>query len=80
VVDKAKGREQERQTRRVMTRNVGEATDDDYSDSQSHHKGTQDDVDDQIVQDIKQWKAEAQERRLILLKEVPVVKIDSWLQ
>jgi hypothetical protein len=33
-----------------MARDVGEETDDDQGDSQSHHhKGTQDDVDDQIV-------------------------------
>ena len=81
VVDEAKGQEQERQTHRVMTRDVGEETDDDQDDSQSHHhEGTQDDVDDQIVQDIEKWKAEAQERRLMLLKEVPVVEMDSWLQ
>ena len=81
VVDEAKGQEQERQTRRVMTRDVGEETDDDQDDSQSHHhEGTQDDIDDQIVQDIEKWKAEAQARRLRLLKEVPVVEMDSWLQ
>jgi hypothetical protein len=85
VVDEAKGQEQERRTRRVMARDVGEETDDDQ-DSQSHHDEgtqddvTQDDVDDQIVQDIEKWKAEAQERRLRLLKEVPVVEMDSWLQ
>jgi hypothetical protein len=37
-------------------------------------------VDDQIVQDIEKWKADAQERRLTLLKNVPVVEMDSWLQ
>ena len=81
MVDEAKGQEQERQTRRAMTRDIGEETDNDQSDSQSdRHEGTQDDVDDQIVRDIETWKAEAQERRLILLKEVPVVEMDSWLQ
>jgi hypothetical protein len=28
----------------------------------------------------KNWKAEAQERRLRALKDVPAVEMDSWLQ
>jgi hypothetical protein len=82
VVDEAKGQEQERQRRRAATRDVGEETDDsDHSEANSDNsESDQDDIDDQIVQDIETWKSEAQERRLRLLKEVPVVEMDSWLQ
>jgi len=83
VVDDSKQVEQERQTRRARTRDIGEETDDsDHSDNPDtdHSESDQDDVDDQIVQDIENWKTEAQERRLRMLKEVPVVEMDSWLQ
>ena len=83
IVDEAKEQEQERQARRAMTRDVGEETDDsnDSDDHCSEHsESDQDDVDDQIVQDIEKWKGEAQERRLRMLKEVPVVEMDSWLR
>jgi hypothetical protein len=78
VVDEAKGQEQECQARRARMRDVGEETSD-QSDDQDDDEN-QEDVDDQIVQDIEKWKTEAQERRLRLLKEVPVVEMDSWLQ
>jgi Orsellinic acid/F9775 biosynthesis cluster protein D len=82
VVDEARGQEQERQARRVRTRDVGEETDDvDPSHASTDDSGTdQDDVDDQIVQDIEKWKGEARERRLRALKEVPAVEMDSWLR
>jgi hypothetical protein len=82
VIDEAKGQEQERQTRRVMTRDVGEETDDsdDGNDNSENNESDQDNIDDQIVQDIEKWKGEAQERRLRTLKEVPVVEMDSWLR
>jgi orsellinic acid/F9775 biosynthesis protein OrsD len=82
IVDQSKQAEQERQRRRARTRDVGEETDDsDHSNASANHsESDQDDVDDQIVQDIEKWKSEAQERRLRLLKEVPVVEMDSWLQ
>jgi hypothetical protein len=82
IVDEATGQEQERQARRAITRDVGEETDpsDDGSDNRDSSDSDQDDVDDQIVQEIEKWKGEAQERRLRLLKEVPVVEMDSWLQ
>lgn len=82
VVDEAKGQEQERQARRGRTRDIGEETvnSDHSSDNSDSSESDQDDVDDQIVQDIEKWKSEAQERRLRLLKEVPVVEMDSWLQ
>ena len=81
IVDQSKQDEQERQTRRAKTRDVGEETDD--SDSESSVDGNesdQADVDGQIVQDIEKWKSEARERRLKMLKEVPAVEKDSWLQ
>ena len=82
VVDQSKQDEKERQTRRARTRDVGEEADDsDHENSGvDENESDQDDVDDQIVQDIEKWKAEAQERRLRLLKDVPVVEMDSWLQ
>jgi hypothetical protein len=82
VIDEAKGQEQERQARRAMTRDVGEETDslDHSNPNTDDDESDQDDIDDQIVQDIEKWKTEAQERRLRLLKEVPVVEMDSWLQ
>jgi hypothetical protein len=83
VVDEAKGLEHERQARRSIIHDVGEESDDsdhnndpNVNDSES----SQDDGDDQIVQDIKQWESEAQERRSRLIKEVPIVEMDSWLQ
>ena len=83
IVDEAKGQEQERQRVRVATRDVGEETDHSDHDSASNpndRESDQDNVDDQIIQDIEKWKSEAQERRLRLLKEVPAVEMDSWLQ
>jgi hypothetical protein len=82
IIDEAKGREQERQARRATTRDVGEETDssDHSNPNADNDESDQDNIDDQIVQDIEKWKTEAQERRLRLLKEVPVVEMDSWLQ
>ena len=82
IVDQSKQDEQERQRRRARTRDIGEETDDsDHSGpSTDDSESDQDDVDDQIVQDIEKWKTKAQERRLRLLKDVPVVEMDSWLQ
>jgi hypothetical protein len=82
VVNESKQDEQERQRRRARTRDVGEETDssDHSNPNADDDESDQDDIDDQIVQDIEKWKTEAQERRLRLLKEVPVVEMDSWLQ
>lgn len=79
IVDEAKGQEQERQARRAMTRDVGEETDhsDDGSDNRESSDSDQDDVNNQIVQEIEKWKGEAQERRLRMLKEVPVIEMDA---
>jgi hypothetical protein len=46
----------------------------------AQQKECQGDIDDQIVQDIEKWKADAQERRLTSLAKPPVVEMDSWLQ
>jgi hypothetical protein len=82
IVDPSKQDEQERQRCRARTRDVGEDNDDSSNRNTKADDDTnnQDDTEDQIVQDIEKWKAEAQERRLRLLKDVPVVEIDSWLQ
>ncbi|OBT44378.1 hypothetical protein VE00_07062 [Pseudogymnoascus sp. WSF 3629] len=82
IVDEAKGHEQERQARRVRTRDVGEETDEvgvGVRVTDSGVSGNQGNVD-KIVQDIEKWKDSAQERRLTLLKNVPAVEMDSWLQ
>ena len=65
-----------------ITRDVGEETDDsdDGHDNSENGESDQDGIDDQIVPNIEKWKGEAQERRLRMLKEVPVVEIDSWLR
>lgn len=84
IVDPSKQDEQERRRRRARTRDVGEEADDsydsDHGDPSTSDEGDQDNIDDQIVQDIEQWKAEAQERRLKLLRDVPKIEIDSWQQ
>jgi hypothetical protein len=65
---------------------VGENSDDDSgsgSGSGSQDDDSGDDTDgydrDDIMQEIENWKAEAQERRLQALKDVPAVEMDSWL-
>jgi hypothetical protein len=80
VVDESKQHEQERHARRAITRDVGEQSDNTDNDSQSGEGESEEEVDDQIVREIEQWKADRQERRLTLLKNVPVVEMDSWLQ
>lgn len=80
IVDPSKQDEQERQSRRARTCDVGEETDDLSNTNADDNESGQDDTDDRIVQDIEKWKTEAQERRLRLLKDVPVVEMDSWLQ
>jgi hypothetical protein len=82
IVDEAQGQEQERQARRARTRDVGEETDEANhgNDDRDASESDPDDVEDPIVQDIEKWKGEAQERRLRMLNEVPVVEIDSWLR
>jgi hypothetical protein len=64
---------------RDVGEDVGEAAEE-VGDGVTTEDDSQGGVDDQIVQDIEKWKADAQERRLRLLKEVPVVEMDSWLQ
>lgn len=86
TVDLEKQTEQERQTRRTFTRDVGEQSDDDEDDNSDqdipdpNEMNNQDAVDDQINYEIAMWKAESQERRTRALKEVPAVEVDSWLQ
>jgi hypothetical protein len=46
----------------------------------SDDSDSQEDVDDQILQDIQRSQAHLQEQRLLLLKKVPVVELDSWLR
>jgi hypothetical protein len=80
IVDQSKQDEQERRSVRVATRDVGEASDDQSSGDTDKNESEQESVDEQIVEDIEKWKGEARERRLRLLKDVPVVEMDSWLQ
>ena len=82
VVDKSQQAQQERQARRAAIQDAGEESDDSGASAEggSDSENNQSDVDDQIVQEIEKWKAEARERRLRALKDVPAVEMDSWLQ
>lgn len=81
VVDESQQIAQERQVHQATIRDIGEeSSNSDNADSGSDSEHSQDEIDDQIVQDIENWKAEAQERRLQALKDVPTVEMDSWLQ
>jgi Orsellinic acid/F9775 biosynthesis cluster protein D len=86
VVDESKQDERDRQIRRATIQDVGEESDEseahdgDNPDDDDNGDDSQDEIDDQIIQDIEKWKAEAQERRLQALKNVPVVEMDSWHQ
>jgi hypothetical protein len=79
VVDESQGPPAHR---RAAIGDVGEASDDSEPNagSGSDSEGSQDEVDDQIVREIENWKEEAKERRLRALKDVPAVEMDSWLQ
>jgi len=84
VVDESQQAVQERQARRAAIADVGEDSGPDSgggsgSGSGSGSEDSQDEIDP-IVQKIEQWKADAQERRLQALKNVPMVEMDSWLQ
>ena len=78
VVDESQQAQQERQARRAAIEDVGEALEP-SPDRNSNGEDSQDDIDP-IVQEIEQWKADMQERRLRALANVPVVEMDSWLQ
>jgi Orsellinic acid/F9775 biosynthesis cluster protein D len=95
VVDESQRVVQERRARRATIQDVGEESDDlgsigssgssssgsgSGSGSDSDGNSNNNDIDDPIVQDIENWKAEAQERRLQALRDVPVVELDSWHQ
>jgi hypothetical protein len=83
VVDENKQDEQERQAQRATIQDVGEESDESEAhsnDESDSNDDSQEEINDQIVKDIEKWKTEAQERRLTLLKKVPVVEMDSWLQ
>jgi hypothetical protein len=71
------------QVRRRTVQDVGEESNksEAYSnDELDSNNDSQEEINDQIVQDIEKWKTEAQERQLTLLKKVPIVEIDLWLQ
>jgi hypothetical protein len=81
VVDENVQAEQAQRARRAIVRDAGEESEEsEESEAPSNNEIGQDEIDDQIVQEIENWKAEAQERRLRALKNVPVVEMDSWLQ
>jgi hypothetical protein len=83
VVDESKQDEQVHQVRRRTVQDVGEESNESEAHSNDEldsNNDSQEEINDQIVQDIEKWKTEAQERRLTLLKKVPVVEMDSWLQ
>jgi hypothetical protein len=79
---------QDEQARHIV-RDVGETssdtntntnTDTDTELQSDREQAGQEPVDDQIMQEIEQWKQAAQERRLQALRDIPSVEMDSWLQ
>jgi Orsellinic acid/F9775 biosynthesis cluster protein D len=87
VVDESQQVVQERQARRAAIQDVGEECDDSEGSSGSGSgSGSDSDSDnnndniDPIVQEIENWRADAQERRLQALTDVPVVELDAWHQ
>jgi hypothetical protein len=82
VVDEGQQDQQQRQAQRATIQDVGEGSDDSEQDpgSGSDSENSQDIVDDQIIRDIENWKAEAHGRRLRALDDAPAMEIDSWLQ
>jgi Orsellinic acid/F9775 biosynthesis cluster protein D len=89
VVDEGPQAARESQARRAATRDVGELSDDSEANAGSgsgsgsdsgSSGGDSDDSDDEIDQEIENWEAEAKERRLQALKNVPAAELDSWLQ
>jgi hypothetical protein len=82
VVDEGQQVQQQRRAHRATIQDTGEESNDSEPNPDSSDNGevSQDEVDDQIVQEIENWKAEARERRLRALKDVPAVEMDSWLQ
>lgn len=81
TVDESQQSAQERQAHRATIRDIGEESgNSDNANSGSDGEHGQDEIDNQIVQEIENWKAEAQERRLQALKDIPTVEMDSWLQ
>jgi Orsellinic acid/F9775 biosynthesis cluster protein D len=75
VVDESQQAVQERRARRVAIRDAGEGSEPDTGSGSDGEDGA-----DEIIQEIEQWKAAAQARRLQALQNVPVVEMDSWLQ
>jgi hypothetical protein len=82
VVDEGQQVQRERRARRAAIQDAGEESSgaEPNAGDGSDREQSQDEVDDQIVQEIENWKAEARERRLRALKDVPAVEMDSWLQ
>jgi len=92
VIDEGQqGPQRERQAHRAIAQDIGEELDDLEADvgggigsgSGSGSDGeddSRDDSDGEIDQEIENWEAEAKERRLQALKNVPAAELDSWLQ
>jgi Orsellinic acid/F9775 biosynthesis cluster protein D len=93
VVDESQQVAQERRARRAAIGDVGEESNPEANTSggssgsgsggrsgseDSQDDGLSDGLDD-IVEDIEGWKADARERLLEALKEVPAAEIDAWL-
>lgn len=89
VVDESQQGQQERQARRAAIRDVGEGSSDSEANTgrgsgsgsgSDDDNDSEDDLYDDIIQEIEDWKAAAKERALEALKKVPAAEIDSWLQ
>jgi hypothetical protein len=75
---------QDEQARHIVC-DVGETSSDTETSSNTelqsnYEQAGQEPVNDQIIQEIEQWKQAAQERRLQALKDIPSIEMDSWLQ
>lgn len=80
VVDESQQAEPEPGSRaRVRVAGEGNQNSPDSSDDQDD-SDSQDEVDDQISRDMEASQAHLKEQRLVLLKKVPVVELDSWLR
>jgi hypothetical protein len=86
VVDESQRGWQERQAYRATIQDVGEESHNSEADvgSGSSSEDSQDDANNDIYEDVIQgiedWRAAAKERLLEALEKVPAAEIDSWLQ
>lgn len=87
VVDESQQMAQERQAHRAAIGDIGEESNSEANMSNSSNSDSGEDSQDDslsdslddIIEDIEGWKADARERLLEALKNVPAAEIDAWL-